>query len=111
MDESIPRALHPPVAVALAKLIKTFPCPERSRAACIQSPNGTDSFTALCHPGPVRPATDQVAADTPIRSSLRTRTCLKLTMSARFCLNVARHSYENCPAAALPQFRRESATV
>ncbi|TQS87786.1 hypothetical protein EU811_22035 [Arthrobacter sp. TS-15] len=27
MDESIPRALQPPVAVALAKLVKTFPRP------------------------------------------------------------------------------------
>lgn len=27
MDESIPRALQPPVAVALAKLVKTFPSP------------------------------------------------------------------------------------
>lgn len=27
MDESIPRALQPPVAVALAKLVKTFPGP------------------------------------------------------------------------------------
>ena len=28
MDESIPRALQPPVAVALAKLVKTFPGPD-----------------------------------------------------------------------------------
>ncbi|NWL12327.1 hypothetical protein DM793_13695 [Paenarthrobacter nitroguajacolicus] len=27
MDESIPRALQPPLAVALAKLVKTFPGP------------------------------------------------------------------------------------
>ncbi|MFW0774898.1 hypothetical protein ACLRGI_17200 [Paenarthrobacter nitroguajacolicus] len=27
MSESIPRALQPPVAVALAKLVKTFPGP------------------------------------------------------------------------------------
>jgi len=47
MAESLPPALHPPVAVALAKLVKAFPGPTHCPAAYGPNPNGTDSALPL----------------------------------------------------------------
>ncbi|MFE4080440.1 hypothetical protein [Paenarthrobacter sp. YIM B13468] len=41
MSESIPRTLQPPVAVALAKLVKTFPGPGALPGKVYANPNGT----------------------------------------------------------------------
>jgi hypothetical protein len=46
MDESIPRALQPPVAVALAKLVKTFPGPGALPGVLYSEPKW-DGFRAI----------------------------------------------------------------
>ena len=54
MDEAIPRALQPPVAVALAKLVKTFPGAAALPGRIYAEPkwDGYLHWTSSSHSGP-----------------------------------------------------------